>query len=92
MLAHDGGESLLADGFESAFVGVACRPGQPPLAAYSYQRAIDVLIKRDSLSYEEAQEWLDFNVVSAWAGEHTPLWLYEPVDEDEFYTEDVEPV
>jgi hypothetical protein len=83
VLAHGDEEVLLADGFESAFVGVASRAGQPLLAAYSYHRAVKVLMERDGMTYEDAVEWMEFNVVGAWAGERTPLWLHEPVDGDE---------
>jgi hypothetical protein len=75
LLAEDNPEALLADGFEAAFVGIARRCGQPTLAVYDYDLCIQVLVKRDGMSEEEAQECLEFNSVGAWAGEHTPIWL-----------------
>lgn len=75
MLAEDNPEALLADGFDDALVGIARRCGQPTLAVYDYGLGIKVLMDRDGMSYEEAVEWMEFNVVGAWFGEHTPIWL-----------------
>lgn len=69
-------EALFADGFEDALIGVAKRCGQPTLAAYSYQKAVEILMRRDKMNYEEATEWMDFNVVGSWVGPNTPIWLY----------------
>lgn len=73
-------EALLADGFEEAFIGPATRCGQPTLAAYSYTKAVDVLVKRDGMTEEEAQEYIDFNVTGAWVGPNTPIFI---LDHDE---------
>lgn len=69
-------EALFAIGFEDALVGVGVRCGQTSLAVYSYNKAVEVLIKK-GMTYEEAVEWMSFNVVGAWAGEHTPIWVYD---------------
>lgn len=75
--------AMLAEGFEDAFLGPAVRCGQQPLAAYSYERAVQVLIARDGMTREEATEWMDFNVVGAWVGPGTPIWIYEPQDDND---------
>jgi hypothetical protein len=75
MLADSNPEALFADGFEDALVGVGYRCGQPSLAVYDYELAVKVLIERDDMEYEEAVEFLEFNSVGAWMGEHTPVWL-----------------
>tara|TARA_R110000824_G_scaffold10908_2_gene47714 strand:+ start:313 stop:573 length:261 start_codon:yes stop_codon:yes gene_type:complete len=66
---------LFADGMDAAFLGVARRCGQPDLAVYSVQRAIRVLRDRDGMSEDEAREHLEFNLIGAWLGEETPIWL-----------------
>ncbi len=68
-------EALLADGFENAFVGVARRCGQPELAVYDYHKAVDILMERDGMSNDDAVEYMEFNVVGAWMGPNTPIWL-----------------
>lgn len=52
---------LLADGFEDAFLGVARQFGRP-FALYDRQACIDVLINRDAMDEEEAEEYFSFNV------------------------------
>jgi hypothetical protein len=79
-MADHNPEALLADGFEDAFLGPAQRCGQPTLAAYSYKKCVGILMSRDEMSEEEAIEWMDFNVVGAWAGPGTPVWV---IDHDE---------
>jgi len=68
-------DALLADGFEDALVGYAERCGQPTLAVYDYEKAVSILTQQGA-SDEEAREYLDFNTVGAWMGEHTPMWLH----------------
>lgn len=66
---------LLADGFESALVGVGQRCGQPDLAVYSIPLALGILVDRDGMTIAEAREHLDFNVLGAWVGDRTPIWI-----------------
>ena len=76
-IAEHNPEALLADGFDGALVGIGVRCGQPTLAVYSYSKAVDVLMARDGMTHEEAIEWMDFNVVGAWMGISTPVWLID---------------
>jgi hypothetical protein len=68
-------EALLADGLEDAFIGMAQRASQPVLAVYDIEKCIEVLMKRDGMDYDGAEEYLAFNTLDAWAGEMTPLFL-----------------
>lgn len=71
-------ELLFADGFDGAILGVAERCGQPPVVVYDRQKCIDILMERDSASYEDALEHFSFNVIGAWVGERTPMYLSRP--------------
>jgi hypothetical protein len=64
---------LLCDGFDEAFLGLSQRINEPLLAVYSYDKMIDVLVKRDGMEHEDAIDYLDFNVLGAWVGEQTPI-------------------
>ena len=66
---------LLADGFEGAFIGVSTRCGQPTLAVYDANKCLQILIDRDDMTHEEALEYFNFNVIGAWVGDETPLYL-----------------
>lgn len=69
-------EMLLADGFEDAILGVAQRCSQPALVVYDAQRCIEILVERDGMSEQDAEEFFAFNTEGAWAGKHTPLFMW----------------
>ena len=70
--AHEG--ALLADGFEGAFVGFGFH-FHAAVAVYDYERCLDILQTRDGMSEDEAREFFEFNVVGAWMGPHTPVFM-----------------
>ena len=74
-LEHDNDGSLLADGFEKVFIGWFRRCGEPMVAVYDYEKAVDILIERDGMEYEDAVEYMEFNVTGAWMGKGTPAFL-----------------
>jgi hypothetical protein len=69
-------EILLADGFEEAFVGIVSSFGGKPKACYDYAKCVQVLAKE--MTEEEAEEYMQFNVVGAYVGECTPAFLNCP--------------
>jgi hypothetical protein len=73
-LAEANPDALLADGFEEAYIGI-CYRFNLAIAAYDYDKCIDVLMKRDGMSYEEAVEFFEFNTLGAWVGEGTPAFI-----------------
>jgi hypothetical protein len=68
---------LLMDGFEDAFIGFSKRCGQPVLATYSFEKMLQVLVERDGMDVQEADEYISYNCAGAWMGELTPIILYE---------------
>ena len=66
---------LMADGFDEAILGVCERAGSCAVVAYDRDKCIDILVERDGMEYEEAVEYFEFNVISAWFGEHTPVYI-----------------
>ena len=68
-------KALLADGFEDAFLGMCEVFNRQPLAPYDRDKCIEILVKRDEMTYEEAVEFFEFNVSGAWVGENTPIFL-----------------
>jgi len=77
-IAEENPEALFADGLDDALIGMARRCGQPTLAVYDYEKAVGIFMARDGMTYEDAVEWMEFNVVGAWMGPHTPLWFRGP--------------
>lgn len=72
MIHIDNEEALLANGFNSALIGNCARTFS---AIYSLSKMIDVLILEQGMDYEEAREYLDFNVIGAYVGKYTPIYL-----------------
>lgn len=64
---------LLMDGFDEAFIGYSQRINEPMLAVYSWEKMVDVCIKRDGMTYDEATEYIEYNCTGAWVGERTPI-------------------
>ncbi len=65
-------EALFADGFDDAIVGYDAVGFR---VVYDYDKCSDILMKRDGMTEHEAHEFMEFNVVSAFVGEFTPLFI-----------------
>ena len=61
------------DGFDNAIIGVGERCNTDSMIVYDYDKMVKVLVTRDDMSYEEAEEYIDFNIVGAWIGDTTPI-------------------
>ena len=73
-LAEENPDALTADGFDDAFIGICRRFSLPVLAAYSYEKCIEIIMKGGA-DYEEAVEHFEFNVIGSWVGEGTPVFI-----------------
>ena len=71
---HCDDEVLLADGLEEGFVGLSANTHHPQVAVYDLEKCIAVLMRHDEMSYEEAEEYLEFNTLCAYVGERTPIF------------------
>jgi|TARA_Y100000296_G_scaffold62373_1_gene72431 hypothetical protein len=65
---------LLADGFDKALLGFGYQFYRP-VAVYSKDRCLHVLMDRDGMSREDAMEYFDFNVAGSWVGEGMPVFM-----------------
>jgi hypothetical protein len=43
------------------------------LAVYSYDMMLDLLMDRDGMELDVAEEYIEYNCVGAWIGEQTPI-------------------
>ena len=64
----------LADGFEDAFMGIGSQ-FMSYFAIYDYGKCVQILMERDGMTEEDAEEFMDFNVTGAWVGKGTPAFL-----------------
>ena len=65
-------ECLTADGFDDALVG--CTYGANVVAVYDINKMVEILMN-EGTDYEDAVEFLDYNVVGAHLGEKTPIYV-----------------
>ena len=79
ILAEENPEALCYDGMDEAIIGIyrgdlARQDMQEgSIAVYSYVKYIEIYIKRDGMSEEEAIEFFDYNVAGAYIGKYQPL-------------------
>jgi len=63
---------LIADGFNDAVIGV---DESSMRLIYSVSKCLEIL--QEYLSEEDAIEYFEYNVSSAYVGEQTPIWCYD---------------
>jgi len=68
--------------FDSAIIGVCHGYGQEPRIAYDYDKVLKQLVG-DGLTEEEASEHFSFNIIGAYVGPHTPVFIERYDDGDE---------
>jgi len=64
---------MLAEGFGSALIGYT--NGAKVVAVYDYKACVQILMEADAISYEEAVDWMEFNVVASHVGDGTPVFV-----------------
>ena len=72
------GIKMFAEGFDDALIGTAevwAADRLRTVAAYDTAKMLGVLVKRDGMSEEEAEEYLDLNTFGAYMGPMTPVYL-----------------
>lgn len=58
--------------YATAFIGMTS-DGRP---VYDYDKMVDYLIKNHCMSFEEAREYIDFNVIDCYIPGMTPIVIY----------------
>lgn len=59
--------------FDEAIIGVAERIGQSAVVAYDTTKLVEVLSR--TMSVDEAYEYFEFNILGAYVGERTPMFV-----------------
>lgn len=70
-------EPLKVDGFDKAIIGEEYSSGR---LVYSAERMIKILMNRDGMSFEEALEFMEYNIIGAYVGEMTPIYISDIVE------------
>ena len=61
------------NGYDDCIIGVGTRCGMTDVFIYDKHKMITKLVRRDDMTYDEALEFIDFNIASAFIGEDTPI-------------------
>ena len=61
-------------GFEAAIIGLDTSNQRYIM---SKDKCIEICMKADNLSYDQALDWLYFNVFEIYAGEFMPVFIWE---------------
>jgi hypothetical protein len=64
-------EAVVWDGFDEALIGYGSRCAMDTVAIYDYNKMIEILMRE--MLEQDAIEYLEFNIMSAWIGEGTPI-------------------
>ena len=65
-------EALLAEGFQAALIGYT--NGSNIVAVYDFEICVNIL-QADGMDRIEAVEYMDFNLVGAYVGEKSPIFI-----------------
>ena len=82
-------EALVCDGFDEAIIGMAERINLGPVVAYDKDKMIEIIMRDMDVSeddleegetiedkkYEMAIEHFEYNIIGAWMGEFTPIFI-----------------
>jgi hypothetical protein len=61
------------DGFDEAIIGVVERIGLEAIC-YDLDKVIEILMTQ-GMDEQDAWDWYQFNMIGAWVGDHTPVFL-----------------
>lgn len=65
------------DGFEDCIVGVAEKYGGPPVAVLDLEKILSKF-RKGGMRNEEALEYFEYNILGAYVGDQTPVYMHVP--------------
>lgn len=65
-------ELLMVDGFDEAVIGIEALRMR---LVYDINKMRTILVERDKMTFEEAMDFLDHNVLGSYVGEQTPIYV-----------------
>ena len=75
-IAEDYPDLLVLDPeyFDDAIVGLVQRIGMDVIC-YDKEKVLELLCVKEGMSYEDAVEYFEYNMIGSWAGDSTPVFL-----------------
>lgn len=65
---------LEPDYFDSAIIGLAQRIGMD-VVCYDKEKVLELLCVKEEMTYEDAIEHFEYNIIGSWVGDTTPVFL-----------------
>ena len=75
LLAEIHEEILLVDGYDDCIICVAYRIGMEPIVAYDKNMMLEKMVSEDEMTIEDAVEHFEYNIIGAYMGEYTPIFI-----------------
>ena len=66
---------LMADGFDEAIIGISTIKNSETVVCYDYNECVNILMKKHDMTYDDALEYMEYNVVDAYVGKKTPAFV-----------------
>ena len=78
-IAEDYPDLLVLDPeyFDDAIIGLVQRIGLD-VVCYDKDKVLELLCVKEGMTYEDAIEHFDFNIIGSWVGDTTPVFLSRP--------------
>ena len=69
-------DAMFADGFDEAIIGYDANC----TVVYDYNKCMEILMQpsltKEKMTTQEAHEYMEFNVVNAYVGDFTPIFIH----------------
>ena len=66
---------IIVDGFDDAIIGLSSRCGGNTIIAYDIDRMVLIMSERESISFEESYEYIEYNIIGQYCGEMSPCFI-----------------
>ena len=67
--------AILLDGLDDAIIGIVEEFGNDTRILYSKHKILEILVRRDNMTYADAEEFYDFNILGLYASKQNPVFL-----------------
>ena len=68
-------DAIILDGFDEAIIGVVEVFGGGRRILYDKSKIMNILTKENPMTWSEAEEYYDFNIIGGYFGELNPVFL-----------------
>ena len=78
-ISEDNPRAITYDGLDNAIIGwtFASHDIDHSVLAYSHGEIIRIFMERDDMSYDDALEFFEYNVLGLSLGEHQPVIIFD---------------